>query len=50
MKLDPYDHKKRYFKWKETYKEGILGISKFNSDLIKRYLNDMEMGLNVAKG
>ena len=33
--------------WKES-KKGILEISKYDSDLFLRYLDDMEMGLNVA--
>ena len=49
MKIDPYKHKERYFKWKEKTKESIPDISKENSKILKHYLNDMEQGLNVAK-
>lgn len=49
MKIDPYKHKERYFNWKgKALKEGIEGISKYNSDLILQYLTDMENGINVS--
>ncbi|MBU0466619.1 MAG: hypothetical protein KJ718_06010 [Nanoarchaeota archaeon] len=48
MKIDPYGHKERYQKWKERSKEGIKDISKSSSDLILRYVTDMEHGLNVS--
>jgi len=47
-KIDPYKHKEKYLKWKKEIKGRIPEISKYNSDLILKYLNDMEMGLNVA--
>jgi len=47
-KIDPYRIKEKYFKWKEKTESGIPGISKFNSDLIKQYLQDMENGMNVS--
>lgn len=51
MKIDPYFHKERYFKWKERAKEeGIGGITKENSDLILKYVEDMEHGINIASG
>jgi integrase len=50
MKIDPYKHKERYLKWKEKIKNGIPGISKENSDLILRYVFDMEKGINIASG
>ncbi len=50
MKIDPYKHKERYLKWKESVKSGIPDISKYNSDLILKYLTDMEHGMNVAQG
>ncbi|MFH1209627.1 MAG: tyrosine-type recombinase/integrase [archaeon] len=49
MKIDPYKNKERYSKWKESTKLEIKGLSKTNSKIIMSYLNDMEMGLNVAK-
>jgi len=48
MRLDPYHSKERYLKWKEKVKEGIPGISKENSDLILRYVFDMERGINIG--
>jgi len=49
MKIDPYKNKERYFNWKEKVtKIGIQKISRENSDIIIKYLNDMEFGLNVS--
>jgi len=50
MKIDPYKHKERYFAWKDEIRElgCIEGISKVNSNLIIRYVFDMEMGINVS--
>jgi len=48
VKIDPYKHKERYIKWKKESKKGIPEISKYDSDLILKYLDDMEMGLNVS--
>ncbi len=48
MKIDPYKHKERFLKWKEKTKNGIPDISKENSDLILRYLYDMENGVNIS--
>ncbi|MBU0894809.1 MAG: tyrosine-type recombinase/integrase [Nanoarchaeota archaeon] len=50
MKLDPYNHKERYLKWRASLKGKIPQINKYNSDLILRYLDDMENGVNVAQG
>jgi len=50
MKLDPYNHKERYLNWKEKIKDGIPKISKENSDLILKYVFDMERGINIASG
>lgn len=47
-KIDPYKHKERYLKWKKEIKGRIPEISKYDSDLILRYINDIEIGLNVA--
>lgn len=49
MKIDIYKTKERYLNWKKTTQNSNLeGISRENSDLIKRYVFDMENGLNVA--
>lgn len=50
MKIDPYNHKEAFFKWKSENQKGITGTSEANSNLILRYINDMERGLNVAQG
>ncbi len=50
MKIDPHHHKEKYLKWKEKINGEIPGISKTNSDMILHYLDDMEKGLNIAKG
>ncbi len=50
MKIDPYNHKERYLKWKENLKNKILSLSDENSQTILNYLEDMENGLNVANG
>jgi len=47
MKIDPYDHRKRFLNWKKL--GYIKGISKDNSDIIVQYLLDMENGLNVSR-
>ncbi len=48
MKIDPHGHKERYLAWKERTKNGIEGISKANSDIIKQFVLNMELGLNVS--
>jgi len=48
MKIDPYKHKERYYRWKENTKKGISGISKINSDLLLKYIEDMEHGINIS--
>ena len=39
-KLDPYKNKERYLAWKKTIHSQIPDISKENSDLTLRFLND----------
>ncbi len=49
MKIDPYKHKEKFQAWKEKVAEkGISDISKANSDIILKYISDMELGLNVS--
>jgi hypothetical protein len=48
MKLDPYNHEQKYQNWQKKIQAGIPGISKVNSDLIVKYLRDMESGINVS--
>jgi len=50
MKKDPYNHKGIYENWrKKVNTNGIPEISKYNSDLILKYLNDMGCGYNVSR-
>ena len=49
MKKDIFNHKERYLNWKSKIESSdIKEVSKENSDLIKRYIFDMENGLNVS--
>jgi hypothetical protein len=48
MKIDPHKSKEKYLNWKKRNKDRIKGISKKNSDIILKYLKDMETGLNIS--
>lgn len=50
MKIDPYKQKEKYVSWKEKIDDvGIIeGISRKNSDLILKYIFDMEVGINIS--
>ncbi len=49
MKQDIYGHEQRYKNWKEiVVKNGIDELTKTNSDILKRYIFDMEIGANTA--
>jgi hypothetical protein len=48
MKIDTYKHKERYLKWRESAENGIPNISKKNSDIILKYLDDMSNGVNIS--
>ena len=48
MSIDPYKSKEKYLRWKAKTMNGIPDMSKQNSDIIKQYLADMEIGHNVA--
>ncbi|MFA5953323.1 MAG: tyrosine-type recombinase/integrase [Candidatus Pacearchaeota archaeon] len=48
MKIDPYDHKKKYLSWKSSINGKIPEISEQNSQIILDYVFDMEHGLNVS--
>jgi|APSaa5957512622_1039677.scaffolds.fasta_scaffold00662_5 hypothetical protein len=52
MKIDPYNHKGTWIRWKDKVRKlgGIPDISRQNSDIILRYLNDMELGINISLG
>jgi len=51
MKRDPYKHQEKYLLWKERIDEVgyIEGITQKNSDLILKYIFDMELGMNVSR-
>ncbi len=48
MKRDPYKHKEKYQNWKIKVRNGIPETSKINSEIIIRYIEDMEVGRNVS--
>jgi hypothetical protein len=48
MKIDPYNHKDTWNNWKKEVKNQIPNISKRNSDLILKYLSDMEIVRRVC--
>jgi len=49
MKIDPFKKGEQYLAWKNKTDKQIKGISKENSDILIRYLNDMEIGINVSR-
>jgi hypothetical protein len=48
MKIDPYDHQKRFLDWKAKVGNRIPELSEENSKIVLDYIFDMEHGLNVA--
>jgi len=48
MKIDPYNHKERYLKWKENLNGKFLDLNKENSQILLAYLEDMENGINIS--
>jgi integrase len=49
MKRDIFGHKDRYEKWKaNALEEGIIGLTKKNSDIILQHILDMEIGVNIS--
>lgn len=48
MKVDLYNHEKRYKSWKENIKLGESDLLKPNSELLIQYILDMEIGNNVS--
>ena len=50
MKKDLNCHEATYLNWKKAVEEeGSEGLSNKNSDLLKKYVFDMEQGINIAK-
>jgi len=47
-KFDPHKNKQRWKAWKLKNHSGISGISEYNSEIILKYLNDMELGINIS--
>lgn len=47
LKVDPYNTKQKYERWKSKNSKRIKGISRENSKLILQYLSDMELGINI---
>ncbi len=52
VKVDPYNHKESWIRWKNKVEElgHIPDISRQNSEIILQYLNDMECGINTSLG
>jgi len=51
MKIDPYNHKESWIRWKNKVRDlgGIPDLSRQNSEIILKYLDDMELGINTAE-
>lgn len=47
-KKDPYNNKENYLAWKKRAQKGIVGISEQNRVHLLKYLEDMEIGINVG--
>lgn len=47
--VDPLKKRQLYETWKRKTKEGVPGITKANSDLILKFVGEMELGINVSK-
>jgi len=52
MKVDPYKHKESWIRWKDKVREldGIPDQTRQNSEIILKYLYDMEFGINTSLG
>ncbi len=50
MKVDLYGHKARYEAWKkEVMDVGIDSLTKQNSEVVKEFIFDMEVGANISR-
>lgn len=50
MKIDPYKNKQKFESWYNKVKDsGVVGITKKNSDILIKYLEDMKSGKNTAQ-
>jgi len=45
MKIDPYDNKEKHLELNESVQLRIKGVTKENSDIILRYLEDMKKAI-----
>jgi len=43
MKIDPYKHQQKYTHWKSKINGRVPDLTKENSDLLLKFLNDMEI-------
>jgi integrase len=52
MKVDPYKHKESWIRWKDKVRDlgGIPDQTRQNSEIILKYLYDMEFGINTSLG
>ncbi len=48
MKIDPYRNKEKYLAWRRRVQNGIPGVSTQNANIIFAYLDDMQLGANIA--
>jgi hypothetical protein len=48
MKRDPYKHKERYLTWRKNVGKAIPDVTRANSQLVLKYLDDMEIGSNIS--
>lgn len=49
IRIDPLKKEQLYANWKKRNMNGIDGLTKENSEIIWRYLEDMEKGLYISK-
>ncbi len=49
MKIDPYKHKEKYLRWKFGQQGHVQDITRANADLIRLFIFDLEVGLNVSR-
>lgn len=50
MRIDVYHSKAAYARWQKRTLQGIPGLSPENNALVRRFLDDMERGMNIAPG
>jgi integrase len=50
VRVDPHNSQEEYRRWKERNAAGIAGLSPENDQCVRRFLEDMERGMNIARG